>query len=168
MYIGGATVSHNELRALPFTSSLASILSVSTVWAWFFWFRTTWWSFSSTLHASSTSATRTSRKGMCIFCIHFTGHSFSNEDSWVGIIMEAAALPATNNYILLFYWSEYLLSPFISVSFSCHCLKFCLCEERKLLLGLYVTAKTLTSTPTNTHTHIHTPLPVVYYCLQSL
>lgn len=43
----------------------------STGWAWSCWSLTTWWSFCSTRHASSTSATRTSRRGIdsVRFCI---------------------------------------------------------------------------------------------------
>lgn len=40
------------------------LCAVFTVWAWCCWSLTTWWSSCSTLHASSTSATRTSRKGI--------------------------------------------------------------------------------------------------------
>lgn len=45
-----------------------SLWAASTDWAWCCWSLTTWWSSCSTPHASSTSVTRTSRKGIDEVC----------------------------------------------------------------------------------------------------
>lgn len=50
--------------ALCSDQSLCCLCAASTVWAWCCWCLTTWWSSCSTLHVCSTSATRTSRKGI--------------------------------------------------------------------------------------------------------
>lgn len=50
--------------------SLCPVCLASTDWAWCCWSLTTWWSSCSTLHASSTSAMRTSRRGIAF--IHLT------------------------------------------------------------------------------------------------
>lgn len=68
----------NPKLSFPFSadSSLSSLFfcsacSASTDWAWCCWSLTTWSNFCSTLHASSTSVTRTSKKGIGFMLIYF-------------------------------------------------------------------------------------------------
>lgn len=61
----------SSLRFLSLCPDLRSrcLCAASTVWAWCCWSLTTWWSSCSTLHVCSTSAMRTSRKGIDQVCL---------------------------------------------------------------------------------------------------